>query len=45
MALPFHRGTLLSDLGFTGFLFGLHAVLSRAYFPSERVVLQAEAAR
>lgn len=45
MALPFHRGTLLSDLGFTGFLFGMHAVLSRAYFPSERVALQPERVR
>lgn len=45
MALPFHRGTVLSDLGFTGLLFGLHAVLSRAYFPSERVVRQPELVR
>lgn len=40
MGLEFHRGTLLSDLGFCGLLFGLHAVLSRAYFPAERVSLQ-----
>jgi hypothetical protein len=45
MALPFHRGTLLSDLAFSGVLFGLHAVLSRAYFPAERVILQPEAVR
>jgi hypothetical protein len=38
MALPFHRGTVLSDLAFTGLLFGLHAALSRAFFPAERVV-------
>ncbi len=45
MALPFHRGTLLSDLAFSGLLFGLHAVLSRAYFPAERVAVVPEAAR
>lgn len=39
-ALPFHRGTLVSDLTFTAVLFGLHAVLSRAYFPAERVALE-----
>lgn len=39
-ALPFYRATLVSDLAFTGLLFGLHAVLSRAYFPAERVVPQ-----
>jgi len=38
MGLPFYRGTLVSDLAFAGVLFGLHAVLSRAYFPAERVV-------
>ena len=38
MALPFWlKGTLLSDLVFTGGLFGLHAVLSRAVFPAERL--------
>ena len=41
----FYRGTLISDVLCTGALFALHAVLSRAYFPAERVVLQAEAAR
>jgi hypothetical protein len=36
-AIPFYRGTLLGDLAFSGALFGLHAALSRAYFPAERV--------
>ena len=36
-AIPFYRGTLLGDLAFSGALFGAHAVLSRAYFPAERV--------
>jgi hypothetical protein len=45
MALPFHRGTLVSDLAFGGVLFALHAALSRAYFPAERVALQPEAVR
>jgi hypothetical protein len=40
MGLPFYRGTLASDLVFAGVLFGLHAALSRAYFPAERVVPQ-----
>ncbi len=35
--VPFYRGTLAGDLLFTGVLFGAHAVLSRAYFPAERV--------
>lgn len=34
MALPFWRGTLVSDLVFSGALFSLHAVLSRAFFPA-----------
>jgi hypothetical protein len=38
--LEFYRGTLSGDLAFGGLLFGLHAVLSRAYFPAERVVPQ-----
>jgi hypothetical protein len=38
--LEFYRGTLTGDLVFGGLLFGLHAVLSRAYFPAERVVPQ-----
>lgn len=33
MALPFWRGTLVSDLVFSGALFGLHAALSRAFVP------------
>lgn len=35
--LPFYRGTFVGDLLYTGVLFGLHAALSRAYFPAERV--------
>jgi hypothetical protein len=38
-AIPFYRGTLAGDLVFTGALFGLHAALSRAYFPDERVAV------
>ena len=38
MALPFWRGTLVSDLAFSGALFGLHAALSRAFVPSGRPV-------
>ena len=38
-AIPFYRGTLAGDLLFTGGLFAAHAVLSRTYFPAERVVL------
>jgi len=37
-AIPFYRGTLTGDLVFTAGLFAAHAVLSRAYFPAERVV-------
>ena len=37
MALPFWRGTLVSDLVFSGALFGLHAVLSRVLVPAERL--------
>ncbi|MBN9120453.1 MAG: hypothetical protein J0I06_15070 [Planctomycetes bacterium] len=36
-AVPFYRGTFLGDLMFSVGLFGAHAVLSRAYFPAERV--------
>ena len=36
-AVPFVRGTLTSDLVYTGVLFGLHAVLSRVVVRSERV--------
>jgi Family of unknown function (DUF6580) len=35
--LPFFRGTLASDLIFTGAVFGAHAVLARTVFPAERV--------
>jgi hypothetical protein len=45
MALPFYRGTFFGDLAFSGVLFGLHAALSRAYFPTERVALQPETVR
>lgn len=38
-ALPFYRGTLAGDLLFSGGLFALHAALSRAYFPAERVAV------
>jgi hypothetical protein len=36
-AIPFYRGTLIGDLCFSAALFGAHAVLSRVYFPAERV--------
>lgn len=36
--LPFYRGTFLGDLGCTAAVFAIHAVLSRVYFPGERVV-------
>ena len=36
-AIPFFRGTLLSDLFYAAVLFGLHAVLSRVVVRSERV--------
>jgi hypothetical protein len=42
-ALPFYRGTLAGDVVFTAALFGLHAALSRAYFPAERVAAVEEA--
>lgn len=35
--LPFFRGTLVSDLAFSGGLFAAHAVYSRVLFPKERV--------
>ena len=38
MGLPFLRGTLMGDLTFTAVLFGLHAVLSRATAPADRLV-------
>jgi len=38
-AIPFYRGTLVSDLLCTASLFAAHAVLSRVAFPAERVVL------
>ena len=36
-AIPFYRGTFLGDVVFTAVFFGAHAVLSRVYFPAERV--------
>ena len=36
-AIPFFRGTLMSDLVYTAALFGLHAILSRTVVRSERV--------
>jgi hypothetical protein len=36
-ALPFYRGTLVSDLIFSAALFGAYAVLTRTAFPAERV--------
>ncbi len=44
-AIPFYRGTLVGDLLFTASLFGAHAVLSRVYFPAERVTLHTENTR
>jgi hypothetical protein len=41
-AIPFYRGTLAGDLMYSAGLFGLHAVLSRAYFPAERVAVVEE---
>ena len=38
-AIPFYRGTLVGDLVFSGGLFAAHAVLSRAYFPAERLAV------
>ena len=35
--VPFYRGTLLGDVGFSAVFFGAQAVLARAYFPAERV--------
>jgi hypothetical protein len=35
LGIPYFWHTLLGDALFTGALFGLHAVLSRAYFPTE----------
>jgi hypothetical protein len=36
-AIPFYRGTFLGDVVFTAAFFGAHAILSRVYFPAERV--------
>jgi hypothetical protein len=37
--VPFYKGTFLGDVAFSAALFGAHAVLSRAYFPAERVAV------
>ena len=42
MGLEFYRNTFLSDFAYAGALFGLHALLSRTVFQSERVVALAE---
>jgi hypothetical protein len=39
--IPFYRGTFVGDVAFTAALFGAHAALSRAYFPAERVAVEA----
>jgi len=36
--LPFYRGTYLSDMFFTCAFLAAYALLSRAYFPAERIV-------
>lgn len=41
MAIPYFGRTLLSDLLYTGILFGLHSWLSRTVFKPERVAVQA----
>jgi len=40
-AIPFFRGTALSDILYTAVLFGLHALLSRVVVRSERVAATA----
>jgi hypothetical protein len=40
-AIPFFRGTMMSDLVYTAALFGLHALLSRVVVRSERVAATA----
>ena len=44
-AIPFYRGTFAGDVLFSAAFFGAHAVLSRAYFPAERVQMVTEAVR
>ncbi len=41
--IPYLGRTLLSDLAYSGLLFGLHAWLTRAALPQERVRENAEA--
>ena len=38
-AIPFYRGTLAGDVLCSAAFFALHAVLSRAFFPAERVAM------
>ena len=38
-AIPFYRGTLAGDVICSAAFFALHAVLSRAFFPAERVAM------
>jgi hypothetical protein len=40
-AIPFYSGTFAGDMLYSGAFFGLHAALSRAYFPAERVAVAA----
>lgn len=40
-AVPFFRGTLVSDLAYTAVLFGVHALLTRTVVRSERVAATA----
>ena len=44
-AIPFAHGTFTGDVCFTAAFFGAHAVLSRAYFPAERVGVVTEEVR
>jgi hypothetical protein len=41
LAIPFFGWTLAGDFGYSAVLFGLHAWLSRRYFPRERVTIEA----
>jgi hypothetical protein len=44
-AIPFFRGTFTGDVCFTAAFFGAHAILSRGYFPAERVGMVAQEVR
>jgi hypothetical protein len=41
-AIPFYRGTLLGDVGFSAVFFGTHAALHAVYSRRERVLVQEE---